>query len=105
MRSATITLFFHHFEGRLYRHLERRLTQTIREFLQRTYNLELQKIVVEQPPRVELGEYALTVDWPPGLLWHHPIADELQKVVNLCSGIIANPRTNRPDKLLLNSES
>ena len=43
----------------MYRHLERRLTQTIRDFLLRTYNVELQKIVVEQPPRVELGEYAL----------------------------------------------
>jgi arginyl-tRNA synthetase len=43
----------------LYRHLERRLTQTIRDFLLRSYNLELHKIVVEQPPRVELGEYAL----------------------------------------------
>ena len=31
----------------------------MREFLHRTYALELPKIVVEQPPRVELGEYAL----------------------------------------------
>jgi arginyl-tRNA synthetase len=43
----------------LYRHLERRLAQQIREFLQRSYGLDLPKIVVEQPPRVELGEYAL----------------------------------------------
>ena len=43
----------------MYRHLERRLAQQIREFLRRTYNLDLPKIVIEQPPRVELGEYAL----------------------------------------------
>jgi arginyl-tRNA synthetase len=43
----------------LYRHLERRLVQQIREFLQRSYGLDLPKIVVEQPPRIELGEYAL----------------------------------------------
>jgi arginyl-tRNA synthetase len=43
----------------LYRHLERRLAQQIREFLRSSYGLELAKIVVEQPPRVELGEYAL----------------------------------------------
>jgi arginyl-tRNA synthetase len=43
----------------LYRHLERRLTQHVREFLLRTYEVDLAKIVVEQPPRVELGEYAL----------------------------------------------
>jgi len=43
----------------LYRHLERRLAQQIREFVRRAYGLDLPKIVVEQPPRVELGEYAL----------------------------------------------
>jgi len=43
----------------LYRRLERRLAQHIREFVRREYGLELEKIVIEQPPRVELGEYAL----------------------------------------------
>jgi len=43
----------------LYRHLERRLAQQIREFLRSSYGLDLAKIVIEQPPRVELGEYAL----------------------------------------------
>src|SRR5579864_8158252 len=31
----------------------------MRDFLRRTYNLDLVKIVVEQPPKVELGEYAM----------------------------------------------
>jgi arginyl-tRNA synthetase len=43
----------------LYRHLERRLAQQISEFLRRSYGLDLPKVVIEQPPRVELGEYAL----------------------------------------------
>ena len=43
----------------MYRHLERRLAQQISDFLRRNYDVELAKIVVEQPPRVELGEYAL----------------------------------------------
>jgi arginyl-tRNA synthetase len=43
----------------LYRHLERRLADRIRDFLHRTYALVLPRIVIEQPPRVELGEYAL----------------------------------------------
>ena len=43
----------------MYRHLELRLIQHVREFLQRAYQVDLPKIVVEQPPRVELGEYAL----------------------------------------------
>ena len=43
----------------MYRHLERRLAERVRDFLRRTYHLELANIIVEQPPRVELGEYAL----------------------------------------------
>ena len=43
----------------MYRHLERRLAQHVREFLRRTYDLDLPRIVIEQPPKVELGEYAL----------------------------------------------
>ena len=43
----------------MYRHLERRLTEHVRAFLRRAYDLDLPKIVVEQPPKVEFGEYAL----------------------------------------------
>ena len=45
----------------MYRILERRLTQRVRDFLRATYNLNLPKIVVEQPPKVELGEYAVPI--------------------------------------------
>ncbi|MGH9538360.1 MAG: arginine--tRNA ligase [Terriglobales bacterium] len=43
----------------MYRNLERRLIQHVRDFVSRTYGMELPKIVVEQPPKVEFGEYAL----------------------------------------------
>ncbi len=43
----------------MYRHLERRLSQRIREFLRSRHGVELERIVIEQPPKVELGEYAL----------------------------------------------
>ncbi len=45
----------------MYRHLERRLTEHLREFLHRTYQLEAAIIVVEQPPNIEMGEYALPI--------------------------------------------
>jgi arginyl-tRNA synthetase len=45
----------------LYRHLERRLVEHLREFLRRTYDLEIANIVVEQPPKIEFGEYALPI--------------------------------------------
>jgi arginyl-tRNA synthetase len=57
--SATITIFLNLIEGLLFRHLERRLAQRIRECVQRIFGLDLPKIVIEQPPRVDLGEYAL----------------------------------------------
>jgi arginyl-tRNA synthetase len=43
----------------LYRDLERRLAQQVRAFISRNYALDLPKIVIEQPPKVEFGEYAL----------------------------------------------
>jgi arginyl-tRNA synthetase len=43
----------------LYRHLERRLAQHIRDFLRRSYNVDVVRIVIEQPPSVKFGEYAL----------------------------------------------
>ncbi len=43
----------------MYRHLQRRLAQQVREFLRRAYDLELLDMVIEQPPKVEMGEYAL----------------------------------------------
>ena len=43
----------------MYRYLERRLAGHIRDFLRGTYALDLPQIVIEQPPRIELGEYAL----------------------------------------------
>jgi arginyl-tRNA synthetase len=35
------------------------LAEAVRDFLRRTYHLDLPNIVIEQPPKVEMGEYAL----------------------------------------------
>ena len=43
----------------MYRDLERRLAVRVREFLREKYALDIEKIVIEQPPKVEMGEYAL----------------------------------------------
>ena len=48
----------------MYRQLQRRLIEHLRDFLRRKYRVELQNvdllnIVVEQPPKPEMGEYAL----------------------------------------------
>jgi arginyl-tRNA synthetase len=43
----------------LYRHLQRRFIEHVRDFLRGKYQLELENIVIEQPPKPEMGEYAL----------------------------------------------
>jgi arginyl-tRNA synthetase len=46
----------------LYRHLEHRLAQRLLECLQRRYpDIVLPSVVVEQPPKVELGDFAIPI--------------------------------------------
>jgi arginyl-tRNA synthetase len=46
----------------LYRHLEHRLAQRVLEYLQRKYpGAALPGVVVEQPPKVELGDFAIPI--------------------------------------------
>ena len=66
----------------MYRTLERRLIQRLRDFLRRGYELDLVKIVVEQPPKVELGEYAM------------PLAFELAKKLRKAPRKIAEEIVN-----------
>src|SRR5687768_11617095 len=47
----------------MYRHFQSRLTSAVREFLKRQYDLELPNIVVDPPPSVEFGEYALPLSF------------------------------------------
>jgi arginyl-tRNA synthetase len=47
----------------LYRRYQRQLVDRVREVLRQQYSLDVSHIVVEQPPRVELGEYALPLSF------------------------------------------
>ena len=47
----------------MYLDLQRRLVDHVRSFLRRQYQLELPHIAVDQPPNVELGEYALPLSF------------------------------------------
>ncbi len=47
----------------MYRQLQRSLVNHIRNFLSRKYQLEVDSIVVEQPPKPEMGEYALPLSF------------------------------------------
>jgi len=61
----------------LYRYLQRLLAEHIRDFLRRNYGLELERIVIDAPPKVQFGEYAL------------PLAFELAKQLRKPPGRIA----------------
>jgi arginyl-tRNA synthetase len=47
----------------VYRHLQSRLIQHVRDFLRQKYQVELENIVVEQPPKIEFGEFALPLSF------------------------------------------
>jgi len=47
----------------LYLELEQRLVQQVRDLLKHQYGLEVARIVVDQPPSVALGEYALPLSF------------------------------------------
>ena len=74
----------------MYRYLERRLVEHLRDFLRRSYNLELQSIVVEQPPKIEFGEYALPLAFELARKLRKPprkIAEEIVAGVGRIPGI------------------
>ncbi len=47
----------------MYLELQQQLIQRVRDFLKRQYDLEVARIVVDQPPNVGLGEYALPLSF------------------------------------------
>jgi arginyl-tRNA synthetase len=47
----------------LYSQLERRLAARVREFLSQQYQVEMPNVVVDQPPNVALGEFALPLSF------------------------------------------
>src|SRR5260370_6851442 len=49
--------------SRLYVELQQQLTANVGDFLKRQYELDLPRLVVDQPPSVSLGEYALPLSF------------------------------------------
>ena len=47
----------------MYLELQQQLTQHVRDLLKRQYDLDLPRLVVDQPPNVALGEYALPLSF------------------------------------------
>ncbi|MGC2246930.1 MAG: arginine--tRNA ligase [Terriglobales bacterium] len=93
----------------MYRLLERRLIDAMRDFLRHAYQLELANIVVEQPPKIEFGEYALPIAFELARKLRkapRKIAEEIVAGIGPVPGIekfevagagYINVRVNRPD--------
>ncbi len=47
----------------MYLEQQKKLAATVREFLRHKYNVDMADIVIEQPPKVELGEFALPLSF------------------------------------------
>ena len=93
----------------MYRQLERRLLDAVRDFLRRAYQLEIANIVVEQPPKIEFGEYALPIAFELARKLRkapRKIAEEIVAGIGAVPGIetlevagggYINVRANRPE--------
>jgi arginyl-tRNA synthetase len=73
----------------LYLELEKQLTQRVREVLKRLYDVELPRLVVDQPPSVALGEYALPLSFELAKRLRKPprkIAEEIVAAIGQVAG-------------------
>jgi arginyl-tRNA synthetase len=103
----------------LYLQLQQQLTQRVRDLLKRQYDVELSRIVVDQPPNVGLGEYALPLSFELAKKLRKPprkIAEEIVAALGQVSGFekfevagagYINARINREEaaRLLLDSKA
>jgi arginyl-tRNA synthetase len=103
----------------LYLELEQQLTQRVREVLKRQYDIEWTRLVVDQPPSVALGEYALPLSFELAKKLRKPprkIAEEVVAALGQLPGFekfevagagYINARVNRPAaaRMLLREDS
>ncbi|MCU1331149.1 MAG: arginyl-tRNA synthetase [Candidatus Angelobacter sp.] len=103
----------------MYRELQQRLIQRVRDLLKRQYDVELPRIVVDQPPNVGLGEYALPLSFELAKKLRKPprkIAEEVVVALGHVPGFekfevagagYINARINREEaaRLLLSSQA
>jgi arginyl-tRNA synthetase len=101
----------------LYLQLQQQLIQRVRDLLKRQYDVELPRIVVDQPPNVGLGEYALPLSFELAKKLRKPprkIAEEVVAALGQVPGFekfevagagYINARINREEaaRLLLDS--
>jgi len=74
----------------MYRDIQRRLAQHVRDFLRRQYDVDLPNLVIDQPPQVAMGEYALPLAFELAKKLRKPprkIAEEVVAAIGAIPGI------------------
>jgi arginyl-tRNA synthetase len=66
----------------LYRHFQQQLADRVRAYLRETYDIDLPNIVIEQPPKVELGEFALPLSFELAKRLRKPPRKIAEEIVN-----------------------
>ncbi len=103
----------------MYLELQQQLIQRVRDLLKRQFDLDLQRIVIDQPPNVSLGEYALPLSFELAKKLRKPprkIAEEIVAVLGEVPGFekfevagagYINARLNREEaaRVLLRSSA
>jgi len=103
----------------LYWELQQQLTRHVRDFLKRQYGLDLPRLVVDQPPSVSMGEYALPLSFELAKKLRKPprkIAEEIVGAIGAIPGFdrlevagagYINARVNRQEaaRLLLREDA
>jgi arginyl-tRNA synthetase len=103
----------------LYMELQQQLTRHVRDFLKRQYDLELPRLVVDQPPSVSMGEFALPLSFELAKKLRKPprkIAEEIVGAIGAIPGFdrlevagsgYINARVNRREaaRLLLQEDA
>ncbi len=66
----------------MYRHFQQQLADRVRAYLRETYEVDLPNIVIEQPPKVELGEFALPLSFELAKRLRKPPRKIAEEIVN-----------------------
>ena len=75
----------------MYRRFQQQLADRVRACLRETYDIDLPNVVIEQPPKVELGEYGLPLSFELAKRLRKPprkIAEEIIDAIGAIEGFI-----------------
>ena len=71
----------------MYLHFQQVLAEDVRAVLRETYQIELSNLVIEQPPKIALGEYALPLAFELAKRFRKPPRKVAEELVGALEGV------------------